>query len=259
MNFRSPWCHVIDGPCHDRKVTESTLTRARAGDETAFQELTDPYRVELQVHCYRMLGSTQDAEDALQETLLASWRGLDGFEERASLRAWLYRIATNRCLNVLRESSRRPQEVRPLPFTPPEPTRYGEALWLEPYPDVLLAGVPDTAPGPDARHGPGGGRPGLCHRFAAPAAPPASRAGAARRAGLPGGRGREHARHHRGIGLERPTARPGDARVPRRRSGASARRYHARRTNGSCWHVSPTRSRPGTWTTSWPCSPTTRG
>src|ERR671925_952428 len=94
----------------------------------------------------------QDAEDAIQETLLAAWRGLDGFEERASLRAWLYRIATNRCLNVLRDSSRRPPDMRPLPFTPPEPTRYGEVAWLEPYPDVLLEGVPDSAPGPDARY-----------------------------------------------------------------------------------------------------------
>jgi RNA polymerase sigma-70 factor, ECF subfamily len=133
-------------------MTESTLTRARTGDEQAFRELTDPYGRELQLHCYRMLGSMQDAEDALQETLLAAWRGLEGFEERSSLRAWLYRIATNRCLNLLRDSSRRPQEVRPLPFAAPEPTRYGETLWLEPYPDVLLEGVPDAAPGPDARY-----------------------------------------------------------------------------------------------------------
>jgi RNA polymerase sigma-70 factor, ECF subfamily len=117
-----------------------------------FTELAAAHQDELRAHCYRMLGSVQDAEDAVQETLLAAWRGLDGFEERASLRAWLYRIATNRCLNVLRDSSRRPQEVRPLPFTPPEPTRYGEALWLEPYPDALLDGVPDAAPGPDARY-----------------------------------------------------------------------------------------------------------
>jgi RNA polymerase sigma-70 factor (ECF subfamily) len=132
-------------------MTESSLTQARAGDEQAFRELTDPYRRELQVHCYRILGSMQDAEDSLQETMLAAWRGLEGFEERASLRAWLYRIATNRCLNALRDSSRRPQEVRPLPFEPPAPTRTGEALWLEPYPDALLDGVPDTAPGPEAR------------------------------------------------------------------------------------------------------------
>jgi RNA polymerase sigma-70 factor (ECF subfamily) len=133
-------------------VTTDVLIQAREGDEQAFRTLTDPYRRELQVHCYRMLGSAQDAEDALQETLVAAWRGLDGFEERASLRAWLYRIATNRCLNALRDSSRRPQESRPLPFEPPRPTRYGEVLWLEPYPDVLLDGLPDTAPGPDARY-----------------------------------------------------------------------------------------------------------
>ncbi|HKO28697.1 MAG TPA: sigma-70 family RNA polymerase sigma factor [Solirubrobacteraceae bacterium] len=134
-------------------MTTDVLTQAREGDEQAFRTLTDPYRRELQVHCYRMLGSAQDAEDALQETMLAAWRGLDGFEERASLRAWLYRIATNRCLNVLRDSARRParEPGRPLPFAPPEPTRYGEVLWLEPYPDVMLEGLPDAAPGPDAR------------------------------------------------------------------------------------------------------------
>ncbi|HUJ34701.1 MAG TPA: sigma-70 family RNA polymerase sigma factor [Solirubrobacteraceae bacterium] len=133
-------------------MTTSALTRARAGDEQAFRELTESHRRELQVHCYRILGSVQDAEDALQETMLAAWRGLDGFEERSSLRAWLYTIATNRCLNALRDGSRRPLERRPLSFRPPEPTRYGEAPWLEPYPDALLEGVPDAAPGPDARY-----------------------------------------------------------------------------------------------------------
>ena len=135
-------------------MTDSTLTRARGGDEQAFRTLTDPYRRELQLHCYRILGSMQDAEDALQETLLAAWRGLEGFEQRASLRAWLYRIATNRCLNALRDSARRParEAARPLPFEPPAPTRWGEPLWLEPYPDALLEGVPDAAPGPDARY-----------------------------------------------------------------------------------------------------------
>src|SRR3954453_17617653 len=83
-------------------------------DEAAFRELTEPYRRELQVHCYRILGSTQDAEDLVQETLLAAWPSLETFEGRASLRAWLYRIATNRCLNGLRARSRRPQEVRPM-------------------------------------------------------------------------------------------------------------------------------------------------
>ena len=133
-------------------VEQATLERARAGDEQAFRELTDPYRRELQVHCYRMLGSLTDAEDMLQETLLAAWRGLAGFQERASVRSWLYRIATNQCLNALRAASRRiPAEPVP-PFQPPEPTRRGEITWLQPYPDALLDGIADTAPGPEARY-----------------------------------------------------------------------------------------------------------
>jgi RNA polymerase sigma-70 factor (TIGR02960 family) len=131
------------------------LSRARAGDEQAFRALTEPYRRELQLHCYRILGSVQDAEDLVQETLLAAWRGLDRFEERASLRAWLYRIATNRCLNALRDSGRRPRTASvasDLLATLPEPTRRGEPLWLEPYPDALLEGVADTAAGPEARY-----------------------------------------------------------------------------------------------------------
>jgi RNA polymerase sigma-70 factor (TIGR02960 family) len=130
-------------------MTEATLSRARAGDEQAFRELTDPYRRELQVHCYRILGSLQDAEDLLQETLLAAWRGLESFEGRSSLRAWLYRIATNRCLNARRDSGRRPPEVR---LDLPQPTRIGEPLWLEPYPDAMLGELPDVAPGPEARY-----------------------------------------------------------------------------------------------------------
>jgi RNA polymerase sigma-70 factor (TIGR02960 family) len=128
------------------------LSRARAGDEEAFRALTEPYRRELQVHCYRILGSVQDAEDLVQETLLAAWRGLDRFEERASLRAWLYRIATNRCLNALRDSSRRPRVTGDLLASLPEPTRRGEPLWLEPYPDALLEGVADTSAQPEARY-----------------------------------------------------------------------------------------------------------
>jgi RNA polymerase sigma-70 factor (ECF subfamily) len=130
-------------------VTEQTLARARVGDEEAFRELTDPYRRELQVHIYRIVGSAQDAEDLLQETLLAAWRGLAQLEERASMRAWLYRIATNRALDVLR-ASRRHHESRMTEM--PEPTRYGEPIWLQPYPDVLLEGIPDHAPGPEARY-----------------------------------------------------------------------------------------------------------
>jgi len=135
-------------------VAMTALVRARAGDGEAFRELTDPYRRELQLHCYRILGSVQDAEDMLQETLLAAWRGLDGFEERASMRAWLYKIATNRCLNSLRASARRPAPATP-PWPgapPPEPTRRAEPLWLQPYPDALLDDLPDTAPGPEARY-----------------------------------------------------------------------------------------------------------
>jgi RNA polymerase sigma-70 factor (ECF subfamily) len=134
-----------------RVVTELTLSRARAGDEQAFRELFDTYRAEIQLHCYRFLGSVQDAEDLLQETLLAAWRGLENFDGRSSLRTWLYRIATNRCLNALRDRARRPRKVEPM-AEPPEPTRRAEPLWLEPYPDALLDGVPDTAPGPEARY-----------------------------------------------------------------------------------------------------------
>ena len=89
-------------------VTTDLIARARAGDGEAFRELAEPHRRELQMHCYRMLGSLHDAEDALQDTLLSAWQGLDGFQERASVRTWLYRIATNRCLSVLRSARRRP-------------------------------------------------------------------------------------------------------------------------------------------------------
>jgi RNA polymerase sigma-70 factor (TIGR02960 family) len=105
------------------------------------------------VHCYRMLGSLQDAEDALQETLLAAWQSLGGFEGRASLRTWLYRIATNRCLNARRSASRRPAKEWDVPrVEPPEPTRLGEVVWLEPYPDTLLEGAVDGPLGPEARY-----------------------------------------------------------------------------------------------------------
>jgi RNA polymerase sigma-70 factor (TIGR02960 family) len=132
-------------------LDEAGLARARAGDEEAFRELTEPYRRELQAHCYRILGSTQDAEDLVQETLLSAWRGLDAFEGRASIRSWLYRIATNRCLDTLRARSRRPQEVQAVNELP-EPTRRSEPTWLEPYPDVLLDDLPDSSPGPAARY-----------------------------------------------------------------------------------------------------------
>ncbi|MBG0854915.1 sigma-70 family RNA polymerase sigma factor [Streptomyces spinoverrucosus] len=133
-------------------MPDEPLERARAGDRDAFAALVEPYHRELQVHCYRMLGSLQDAEDALQEALLSAWVGLDGFEGRSSVRTWLYRIATNRCLNTLRSSARRPVPAPSFPGPPPEPTRLGEALWLQPYPDHLLDGLPDHMPGPEARY-----------------------------------------------------------------------------------------------------------
>ncbi len=148
------------------------LSLAQTGDGEAFGKLTGPFRVELRAHCYRMLGSAQDAEDLLQETLLAAWRGIGQFEGRSSLRAWLYRIATNQCLNALRGSKARALAARrgapavqgitgtgaagvpALPALPalPEPASDDEPTWLEPYPDELLAGLPDTAPGPEARY-----------------------------------------------------------------------------------------------------------
>ncbi|HEV7959254.1 MAG TPA: RNA polymerase subunit sigma-70 [Acidimicrobiales bacterium] len=128
------------------------LGRAQSGDEQAFAQLTDGYRRELQLHCYRILGSTQDAEDALQETLLGAWQALANYEERASIRTWLYRIATNRCLNMLRAASRRPAVDSSPKSALPKPTRADDVIWLEPYPDILLDGLPDDRPGPDARY-----------------------------------------------------------------------------------------------------------
>ncbi|MEU0095770.1 RNA polymerase subunit sigma-70 [Kribbella sp. NPDC006257] len=116
----------------------TVLQRAQAGDENAFRELTAPYFRELHLHCYRMLGSVTDADDAMQEILLAAWRGLEGFEERASVRTWLYRIATNRCLNAIRDSKRRPPAEPVPPFEPPPPSRTSDVTWLQPYPDELL-------------------------------------------------------------------------------------------------------------------------
>jgi RNA polymerase sigma-70 factor (TIGR02960 family) len=133
-------------------VSTDLLELATAGDQDAFRELVEPYRPELHVHCYRILGSIQDAEDALQETLLAAWRGLAGFERRASVRTWLYSVATNRALNMLRAAKRRPQVEMPPDVTVPEPTRLAEPLWLEPYPDVLLEDELGSPPGPEARY-----------------------------------------------------------------------------------------------------------
>jgi len=132
------------------------LAFAKRGDRDAFQRLAEPHRRELQLHCYRMLGSFHDAEDLVQETFLRAWRGLSRFEERASFRSWLYRIATNACLKVL-ASRARPRRVLPETQGPPfvqmpEGGPATEIAWLEPYPDAALEGIADTAPGPDARY-----------------------------------------------------------------------------------------------------------
>ena len=134
-------------------VMEDLIRRVKAGDEHSFRQLIGPYQGELQLHCYRILGSAQDAEDALQETLLAAWRGLADFEGRSSVRTWLYRVATSCCLKALRSASRRPPMNWPPPgVNPPEPSRVGEVIWLQPYPDILLEGLADATPGPEARY-----------------------------------------------------------------------------------------------------------
>jgi RNA polymerase sigma-70 factor (TIGR02960 family) len=134
-------------------MTEDLISRATAGDGDAFRALTEPHRRELQVHCYRMLGSVQDAEDAVQDTLVSAWQGLGRFEGRSSIRTWLYRIATNRCLNALRSASRRPGIEWNVPGVhPPEPTRLGEVTWLQPFPDALLDDAINVPLGPEARY-----------------------------------------------------------------------------------------------------------
>jgi RNA polymerase sigma-70 factor (TIGR02960 family) len=134
-------------------VTTELMSRARQGDGDAFGQLVDGYRRELHVHCYRILGSAADAEDALQETMLAAWQGIGDFGERSSIRTWLYRIATNRSLNALRSASRRPATESSLVWpNPPEPARVSEVHWLEPYPDVLLDQIADAQAGPEARY-----------------------------------------------------------------------------------------------------------
>src|SRR5262245_64177889 len=139
----------------DEVAAESLLESAKRGDHDAFETLTEPFRKELQVHCYRMLGSIHDAEDLVQETLLRAWRGLAEFEGRASLRSWLYRIATNACLNALasRKSAQRmlPQELSPPAAAPPKAAAE-DVPWLEPYPDAAFAGIPAAPLGPEVRH-----------------------------------------------------------------------------------------------------------
>jgi RNA polymerase sigma-70 factor (ECF subfamily) len=134
-------------------MTTDLLSRARAGDGPAFEALTVPYHRELLAHCYRMLGTVPDAEDALQDTLVAAWQGLGGFGGRASLRTWLYRIATNKCLNAMRTVRRRPAKAWDVPgIEPPEPTRLGEVAWLGPLADAWPGDGQEAAMDPAPRH-----------------------------------------------------------------------------------------------------------
>lgn len=119
-------------------MVPSLLERAQGGDDDAFGDLVAPYRAELHLHCYRMLGSLADADDVLQDTMIAAWRAIGGFCGRSSLRTWLYRIATNRCLNAIRDAKRRPPPVPVPPFNPPRPSGAFEATWLQPYPDAWV-------------------------------------------------------------------------------------------------------------------------
>jgi RNA polymerase sigma-70 factor, ECF subfamily len=138
---------------------QNLLADAQRGDESAFEALVRPYRNELHAHCYRMLGSVHDAEDVMQEVLLRAWRGLARFEGRSSLRSWLYRIATNACLNAVRSGSRRILPVGPMSAPGEEPRGMegvqsppvGESVWIEPYPDTMVAMTQDVS-GPEARY-----------------------------------------------------------------------------------------------------------
>jgi RNA polymerase sigma-70 factor (TIGR02960 family) len=129
-------------------VSDTALDQDPAEDEAAFAELLARHRRELHLHCYRMLGSVTDADDLVQETIIAAWRGRSDFTGRSSLRVWLYRIATNRCLNAIRDAKRRPPSAPVPPFEPPEPSGWGEMTWLQPYPDAWLSRMPGWPSGP---------------------------------------------------------------------------------------------------------------
>ena len=194
---------------------QELLDAACGGDEDAFRRIVEDHRAELHAHCYRMLGSLHDAEDALQDTFLRAWRALPGFGGRSSLRTWLYRIATNACLDAI---ARRPKRVLPIDYGPPTASQLEpgaplvESVWVEPYPDrdarplgrLRLAGRSlRAARGSGAR---------LHRGVAAPACDTARGTGSARGARLLGARGIGAARDDRRVGEQRPATRPQDSR-----------------------------------------------
>jgi RNA polymerase sigma-70 factor (TIGR02960 family) len=238
-------------------VTADLIDLARAGDGEAFRQLVGPYERELQVHCYRMLGSVQDAEDAMQDAMLAAWQGLGGFGGRASVRTWLYRVATTRCLNV-RRSARRRGTLPPGP-QPPEPTRLGEVTWLGPCPDSLLEGLPDAGPGPEASYE---AREAISLAFivAVQRLPPRQRAVLILRDVL--GFAASEAARILGSTEESVTSALKRARATLRgddadRAEPPPRRSPPARSGSSSGSPAPTR--PVTWTALSPCSPTTPG
>jgi RNA polymerase sigma-70 factor, ECF subfamily len=148
------WCRMTTPSTSPLASEGDLLEAARAGDEQAYRRLVEPHRGELHAHCYRMLGSVHDAEDALQDVLLRAWRGLSKFEGRSSVRSWLYTIATNASLNLI---ARRPKRVLPIDYGPAADPHDGpgeplvESVWIEPYPDETL-GIEDGHASPDARY-----------------------------------------------------------------------------------------------------------
>ena len=140
----------------DRVSSAALAAGSNTHHNRAFEQLVEPFRREIKLHCYRMLGSLHDAEDLVQETYLRAWRSFDSFEGRGSLRSWLYRIATNACLNAIasrKHASRTlPDQWGKATTRMPDGTRSADVAWLEPYPDVYLEDIPDDAPGPDARY-----------------------------------------------------------------------------------------------------------
>ncbi len=217
----------------------------------------EQYRRELTGYCYRMLGSGFEAEDAVQETMLRAWRAADGFEGRSSVRSWLYRIATNICLDMLRGRQRRALPMDLGPASPPVEALLGEhhsGRHLD-YPDFRYRG-PAGARRPGRHRGGQGHHPaGVRDRAAAPAGPAAGHADPVRGAEDARGRGGDEPGHQRGRGEQRAAAGPGHAGRAARGAAPGGGR---RRTSPSCWPSTSTRSRSTTWSGWSRCCTTTR-